>query len=75
MMGEASKPESWQQVATPDERRLIRKWAAWNAAIYGGALMVAVALAVATRSPPETSQTAIATSSTSRLAVTDQPGR
>ena len=65
--------ESWS--ATPDERRLIRKWAAWNVAIYGGALVMAVALAAATRSLPETSRTAIATSAASKLAGTDQPGR
>jgi hypothetical protein len=73
MIGETEEP--WRRVATPDERRLIHKWAAWNVAIYGSALVIAVALAAATRSPPQTSRTALETSSASKLAGADQPGR
>jgi hypothetical protein len=75
MTREAERRASWRQVATPDERRLVHKCVAWNIAIYGSALVIAVALAAKTRSPPEASRTAIAASSASTLAGGDQPSR
>jgi hypothetical protein len=59
--GASHDPRALSRSATVEERRLARRWMCWNAAIYGGASLIVVAMAALTRQPEQTALSLIDT--------------